>query len=107
MVDVLIQTHNEALNVGHALASLAGWARRVFVVDERVDGPDRWTFAAAAGATVVHHDWAGYAGQKNWALANLPWESDWVLIVDADEAVTPALRRHVERLDGRAGGGRG
>ena len=97
MVDVLIQTHNEELNVGHALASLAGWTRRVFVVDS--GSTDRTIgIATAAGATVVHHDWAGYAGQKNWALANLPWESDWVLIVDADEAVTPALRRAVERI---------
>jgi glycosyltransferase involved in cell wall biosynthesis len=100
MVDVLIQTHNEELNVGHALASLAGWANRVFVVD---DGSTDRTIeiATAAGATVVHHDWAGYAGQKNWALANLPWESEWVLIVDADEAVTPALRREVERVASR------
>ena len=97
MVDVLIQTHNEEANVGHALASLAGWTNRVFVVDS--GSTDRTlAIAAAAGATVVHHDWAGYAGQKNWALATLPWEGDWVLIVDADEAVTPALRQAVERV---------
>ena len=103
MVDVLIQTHNEELNVGHALASLAGWANRVFVVDS---GSTDRTLAIAAehGATVVHHAWAGYAGQKNWALANLPWESDWVLIVDADEAVTPALRKQVERVVNRPAG---
>ena len=97
MVDVLIQTHNEELNVGHALASLAGWTRRVFIVDS--GSTDRTLeLCRAAGATVVHHDWAGYAGQKNWALANLPWESDWVLILDADEAVTASLRREVERV---------
>ncbi len=97
MVDVLIQTHNEAMNVGHALASVAGWTRRVFVVDSG-STDDTIALATAAGATVVHHDWAGYAGQKNWALATLPWESDWVLIVDADEAVTAELRREIERL---------
>jgi glycosyltransferase involved in cell wall biosynthesis len=97
MVDVLIQTHNEELNVGHALASLHGWANRVFIVDSgSTDGT--LEIATKAGATVVHHDWEGYAGQKNWALANLPWESDWILILDADESVTPELRKELEKI---------
>lgn len=97
MVDCLIQTHNEELNLPHVLASLAGWTNKVFVVDS---GSSDSTLAIAqrAGAVVVHHDWEGYAGQKNWALANLPWESDWILIVDADESVTPELRREIERV---------
>ena len=97
MVDVLIQTHNEELNVGHALASLTGWTNKVFVVDS---GSTDATLeiATTAGAVVVHHDWEGYAGQKNWALANLPWESDWILILDADESVTPELKQEIERL---------
>src|SRR5690606_14213108 len=41
---------------------------------------------------VVEHEWPGYARQKNWALQTLPLESDWVLIVDADEVVLPELR---------------
>ena len=103
MVDVLIQTHNEEANVGHALASVAGWANRVFVVDS--GSTDRTLeIAKAAGATVVHHEWAGYAGQKNWALSTLPWESEWILILDADEAVTPPLRRAVEGIVGRPPG---
>ncbi len=97
MVDVLIQTHNEELNLTHALASLRGWANRVFVVDS--GSTDRTKqIAGEAGATVVHHDWEGYAGQKNWALTNLPWEADWVLILDADESVTPDLRQEIERI---------
>jgi glycosyltransferase involved in cell wall biosynthesis len=97
MVDVLIQTHNEELNIGHALASLAGWTHKIFVVDSgSTDGTLQ--IAAAAGAQVVHHDWEGYAGQKNWALANLPWESDWILIIDADESVTPDLRKQIEQI---------
>lgn len=97
MVDVLIQTHNEELNVGHALASLVGLANKVFVVDS---GSTDATLdiAREAGAVVVHHEWEGYAGQKNWALANLPWESDWILIVDADESVTAELRREIEKV---------
>jgi glycosyltransferase involved in cell wall biosynthesis len=100
MVDVLIQTHNEELNLGAVLASLSGWVNKVFVVDSgSTDGT--LEIARAAGAIVIHHDWEGYAGQKNWALANVSWESDWILIVDADEAVTPKLRQEIETISAK------
>src|SRR5687767_5575064 len=93
-VDVLIQTHNEELNLPYTLASIGGWVNRVFVVDS--GSTDRTIeIAESYGATVVHHKWEGYSGQKNWALQNLPWESDWILILDADEAVSPGLREEI------------
>jgi len=100
MVDVLIQTHNEELNIGHALASLAGWTNKIFVVDSG-STDNTLQIATDAGAVVIHHDWEGYAGQKNWALANLPWESDWILIVDADESVTPELKREILQVSSK------
>src|SRR5690606_9045974 len=51
--------------------------------------------ARAYGAQVVHHDWEGYARQKNWGLEHLPFESDWILILDADEMITPRLREQL------------
>src|SRR5207248_2018794 len=93
-VDVLIQTHNEEMNLPFTLASVAGWVRRIFVVDS--GSTDRTAEVARSyGATVVEHGWEGYSAQKNWALDNLPWESEWILIVDADEAVSPALREEI------------
>jgi glycosyltransferase involved in cell wall biosynthesis len=100
MLDVLIQTHNEELNVAHVLASLKGWTNKIFVVDSG-STDSTLDICRAAGAMVVHHDWEGYAGQKNWALANLPWEADWILIVDADESVTPQLRREIEQISSK------
>ena len=100
VIDVLIQTHNEELNLPHTLRSLEGWTGRVFVVDS--GSTDRTVeLAEAWGATAVHHDWEGYARQKNWALATLPFESDWILIVDADEAVGDRLRDKLVEIAGR------
>jgi glycosyltransferase involved in cell wall biosynthesis len=100
MLDVLIQTHNEELNLPHALASLRGWVNKIFVVDSgSTDGT--LAIAKSAGAVVVHHDWEGYAGQKNWALANLPWEAEWILILDADESVTPVLMKELLRVSSK------
>jgi glycosyltransferase involved in cell wall biosynthesis len=47
------------------------------------------------GALVVEHPWEGYAAQKNWALANLPIATDWVLFLDADERLTEAACREI------------
>src|SRR5262249_36566450 len=93
-VDVLIQTHNEELNLPYTLASIAGWVNRVFVVDSGSTDKTR-QIAEKFGATFVEHAWEGYAGQKNWALDNLPWESQWILILDADEAVSAGLREEI------------
>jgi len=97
MVDVLIQTHNEEPNLPHALKSVTGWVNRVFVLDS--GSTDRTCeIARQMGATVVHHAWEGYARQKNWALDNLPWEAGWILIIDADESITPELEREISEI---------
>ncbi len=100
MIDVMIITYNEALNLPHCLSGLQGWVNKIFVIDSgSTDGTVE--LARQAGAEVVHHDWPGYARQKNWGLDNLPFESPWVLILDADEVVTPELRRELERIAAR------
>jgi glycosyltransferase involved in cell wall biosynthesis len=33
--------------------------------------------------------------KKNWALENVPWQHEWVLIIDADEGITPELEREI------------
>jgi glycosyltransferase involved in cell wall biosynthesis len=97
MLDVLIQTHNEQLNLPNTLASLKGWVNRVFVVDSGSSDRTR-EIAEAFGAVFVHHDWEGYAAQKNWALDNLPFESSWILILDADEACSPELIEEIKAI---------
>jgi acetyltransferase-like isoleucine patch superfamily enzyme/glycosyltransferase involved in cell wall biosynthesis len=91
MIDVLIITHNESLNLPHCLSALRGWTRKIFVVDSgSTDGTQ--DIARSHGAEVMHHDWEGYARQKNWGLRTLPFESEWILIVDADEVITERVK---------------
>jgi acetyltransferase-like isoleucine patch superfamily enzyme/glycosyltransferase involved in cell wall biosynthesis len=96
----MIITHNEALNLPHCLESIKGCANKVFVIDSgSTDGTQ--DIARTYGAQVVHHDWPGYAEQKNWGMDNLPFESPWLLILDADEAITPLLRRSLLEIASR------
>src|SRR4051812_14606377 len=63
LIDVLIQTFNEELNLPHTLRSVQGWAHRIFVVDSgSTDQTVR--IAERHGAVVVSHAWEGYAQQK-------------------------------------------
>lgn len=97
MIDVMIITYNEAINLPRCLQALQGWTRRVFVIDSgSTDGTQ--DIARRFGAEVVHHAWEGYAQQKNWGLTNLPLESPWTLILDADEVITPKLRAKLEAV---------
>ena len=93
-VDVIIVAFNEEVNLPHTLHSVAGWAHRVFVIDS---GSTDATchLARQCGAQVIHHAWEGYARQKNWALDNLPLETPWILILDADESVPDDLRNEI------------
>jgi glycosyltransferase involved in cell wall biosynthesis len=75
------------------LAALS-WCDEILVVDS---GSSDTTIkiATAAGARVLRHDFEGYGPQKAWAVTEA--KHDWVLVVDADELVTPELRREIER----------
>jgi acetyltransferase-like isoleucine patch superfamily enzyme len=100
MIDVMIIAFNESLNLPHCLAALRGWTRRIFVIDSgSTDGTQ--DIARSFGADVIHHDWEGYAKQKNWGLDNLPFESTWILILDADEIITPEVRRRLVEIASR------
>ncbi len=92
-VTTIISTLDESAHIVRAVRSAAPLGP-VFVVDcGSSDGTAE--HATAAGATVVEHAWEGYAAQKNWALDNLPIETDWVLMLDADEYLTEHLRAEI------------
>ncbi len=93
-VTVIIPAYNEEINLPFALRSVVGWSDAVFVVDSQSTDRTR-EIAAEMGARVVVRKWLGYAQQKNWALENLPIETDWVFILDADESITPELREEM------------
>jgi glycosyltransferase involved in cell wall biosynthesis len=93
-LSVLVPVKNEAANLRDCLASIS-FADEIVVVDSAsTDGTQ--DAAITAGARVVQFAWNGkLPRKKNWSLENIPWRHDWVLIIDADERITPELEREI------------
>jgi hypothetical protein len=94
-VGAIIHTRNEERNVADAIRSV-GWADRVLVVD--MESTDRTVeIAQQLGAEVAHHEHTGIVEPaRNWALAHL--DTDWVMVLDADERVPEKLARLFDRI---------
>ena len=91
---VIIPTFNEAHNIAAALESVK-WADELIVVDS-FSTDDTLAIARKYTDRVLQRKYIGPADQKNWAIPQANHE--WVLILDADERVTPELKTEIQRL---------
>jgi glycosyltransferase involved in cell wall biosynthesis len=91
-LSVVIVAKNEAHNLPRCLASVQGWVAEVVVaLNDTSDGSE--VIARQFGAAVHHVRWEGYRDTKNHALGLA--SHAWVLSLDADEEVSPALREAI------------
>ena len=88
---VIILTKDERLHIARCLKNVNQIAKKIYVVDcHSSDGTQQ--IANEYGAEVVEHDWPGNQAQQfNWALDNLPIDTEWILRLDADEYLLPEL----------------
>jgi glycosyltransferase involved in cell wall biosynthesis len=93
-LSVAIITYNEETNIRRTLESVK-WAGEIVVVDS---GSTDKTVAICREYTdkVIHQDWLGYARQKNLAIDQT--SGDWILSLDADEPIEPALADEIRDI---------
>ena len=85
---------NEEANLPRTLESVK-WADEIVVVDS--GSRDRTVeIAESFGAKTSYHAFGGHGEQKNVALDLCT--SDWTLLLDADEVLTPELQREIQEL---------
>src|SRR5437660_911067 len=95
-ISVIVATRNEARNLPQCLESLRE-VGEVYVVDSGSSDatPD---IARSFGAKVVQfHYQGGWPKKRQWAMDTLPLAFDWILLLDADEVLTPELGREIRQ----------
>jgi glycosyltransferase involved in cell wall biosynthesis len=93
-LSVVIITLNEEANLARTLPSVT-WADEIVVLDSGSTDRTR-EVAESFGAKFFVEPWKGFAAQKNSALAKAT--GDWILSLDADEEVEPALGQEIREV---------
>jgi glycosyltransferase involved in cell wall biosynthesis len=93
-ISVIVAARNEEKNLPRCLQSLRD-AGEIYVIDSQsTDATPE--IARSFGAKVVQfHYQGGWPKKRQWAMENLPLTFDWILLIDADEALTAELAKEM------------
>ncbi|MCK5719693.1 MAG: glycosyltransferase family 2 protein [Thiomargarita sp.] len=95
MLSVIIITKNAAKHIKNCLDSVA-WADEIIIVDSGSTDDTLNICRSFTDKIFVNTDWQGFGLQKNRALNKATQE--WILSIDADEQVTPALKQEIKQI---------
>ena len=94
-LSVVIITFNEEKNIERCLLSVQSVADEILVVDS-FSTDKTLEICEKHGARVIQNPFEGHIQQKNFAMKNT--ENDWILSLDADEALTPELTLEIWKV---------
>jgi glycosyltransferase involved in cell wall biosynthesis len=93
---VVILTHNEELNLPHALENVKGFAKKVVVLDSH--STDRTVeIAGSYGAKVYTRTFDDFSRQRKFALEQIHYNTEWLFVLDADELLTDQLKEEIRK----------
>lgn len=96
---VLIPCKNERRNIRPCVESVRGLADEILIADSLSTDDTLAIVRRLGGCRIIEREFVNYSDFKNWAIPQA--SHPWVLIVDADERVTPELAAEIRRvLDG-------
>ena len=91
---VIILTYNEEENITYALENVTKWAKKTYVLDSY--STDKTTqIAREYTPDIFYRKFDNYANQRNYALKELTFSTEWILFLDADEYLTPELKQEI------------
>ncbi len=95
-LSVLIPVRNEAHNLPRCLESLKS-VGEIYVIDSQ-STDETVALSRSQGAKVVQFQYAGgWPKKRQWAMDTLPLTYDWILLLDADEFLTPELTDEIQK----------
>jgi glycosyltransferase involved in cell wall biosynthesis len=92
----LVPCKNEAANIEACIASFREIADEVLIADSGSTDETMDIVRAIGGCKLIEREFVNYADFKNWAIPQAA--NEWVLIVDADERITPELAAEIRTL---------
>lgn len=95
-ISVVIITRNEGSILGRTLQSLQGLTDDLVIVDTG-SNDDTIAIARQFNASVVQSEWLGFGSTKN--IGNFAAKHDWILSLDADEAIDEELKKSLHQID--------
>ena len=91
----IVLSYNEEVHIARCIEALKPAVKSIVVVDSfSTDATVK--IAESMGVKVLTHPWINHGTQFNWALEQLPENTDWVFRVDADEVVSSDLARSIK-----------
>lgn len=90
-ISVIILTYNEEKNIEECLKSINGIAENIFIVDSG-STDDTIDIVKEYTNKIYTNKFENYSQQRNWALDNLPINTEWIMNLDADHRITPELK---------------
>ena len=94
-LSVAIITYNEEKNIKRCIESVKGIADEIVVVDS-LSTDKTCEIAKSLGAKVILQKFLGHIKQKQLAVDNC--KNDWILSLDADEALSKELQNEIKEL---------
>jgi glycosyltransferase involved in cell wall biosynthesis len=94
-VSVIVAARNEARNLPRCLAALRG-VGEVFVIDSQSTDTTVEVARSHSAQVVQFYYHGGWPKKRQWAMDTLPLAYDWILLLDADEAMTPELAAEIQ-----------
>jgi glycosyltransferase involved in cell wall biosynthesis len=94
-LSAVIITYNEERNIERCLASLVGIADEIIVVDS-FSSDKTEAICSAFRAKFIQNKFEGHIQQKNFAISCATF--DWILSLDADEALTDELKKSILKV---------
>ncbi len=92
---VLIPCRNERKNIRACIESARAVADEIVIADSLSTDDTLEVVRSAGGCRIIEREFIGFADFKNWAIPQA--SHPWVLIVDADERVSPELVAEIRR----------
>ena len=93
-VTVVIPTRNEARHLARCLEAIRCFSE-VYVVDSQSTDSTVEIARSFSAKVVQFHYHGGWPKKRQWALDSLSFQNDWVLLLDADEVLTPDLANEI------------